>query len=311
MGLPKAASTFIQKQIFAHIDDYDVLSDPKKYKNLRSLTKKIFYSLSRNDQIDITLVNSFAEEMTRQIKRSKKTKFIFSCEAILNFYRFNGEQNILYLSKIINVLGKNNQIQIKPVIVIRKQKDLIHSVYAYSHDVFRTEFKNISEFIEKPFENKFKKFFEYLDYGKLFVFLENSLNLSPHVLFFEELSMYPKRFISEFEMILETVINKDILIIDKVNSISDGNAKKIYSPTYYFLLKIHNYFSKNDIYNMLISKRVRNILKSLLFLKRKNNITLNQSLINKINEIYTAKNQDLAISKPLRDKMYRLEYFKL
>ena len=309
MGLPKAASKYFQHEIFAKLNDYEVLSDPKRYRRLRILTEKIFYRPYESNDLNIDLIDSFINEVSHLIRRSKKRKFIFSCEAVLNFYRFNGEQNIRNLSKITNFLSFKNFIQIKTFMVIRKQTDLIHSIYAYSHDIFRNEFSNISNFIEKPFENRHRKLFEYLDYNKLYNHLENNLGTKTQILLFEELTKNPVSFIKEIENIMEVNINIEKIRFEKINSISDGKAKNVYSSFYYDLLNIHKLLQKNFVYNRIMSKRFRNLLKFLFRLSPKDKVILDPNSTNKIRQIYDIKNKDFSISQSLHYKMERFGYF--
>lgn len=306
MGYPKAGSTFLQKQIFEKLSNYEYLSDSLKYGQINKLKEGLFYT--NTNIADEKRIESFSNLLHKTIVESKRTKFIFSSEAILNFFRFNGELNLAKLSKVIKVLQQDKLIKIKLLSVIRRQDEMIHSVFSYSYDVFRRTYPNVNLFATSIEDSHFYQFINFLDYTKIQSFFNNKNNLNVHFLLFEILENNPQKFLNHVEEFFEHDINLKNLNTEPVNSNSVGDKKVLYSKKFYRLLRFHLYLKKYAVYRFLIPSKLRDLFKRNNLLNPKTFSQMNKENRRMVLEKYREANINLAKNNNFRGEMILYKY---
>lgn len=306
MGYPKAGSTFLQKKLFPQLSKYEYLSDPLKYKKINRLKKEIFYT--RDTVPNDEYIESFAYELNKTIVESIKTDFIFSAEAICNFYRFNGELNLINLSKVIKILQKNNSITIKLLSIIRRQDEMLHSVFSYSYDIFRNDYKDINYFITDLEESKFNQLVRYLDYSKIQQHFINENNIKVCFLLFEDLVNNPTKFLKDINYFIENGLDLKNINTEVVNSNSINDKKIINSQKFYLLLRLHLYLKKYSGYRFLMPPRLRNAFKKNNLLNPKTFSQMDKENVDLVLKKYREANISFANNNDCYDQMIQYKY---
>jgi len=203
IGYPKAASTFIQKNIFKNNNKIYFIND-YHWDELMKFSKLIFWSQNSEFERDFRLQSEFL------LNTSKDKINVISHEGYTNFSsnpNFDTNEIFIRLKKISDHL----KIKFKLFFVIRKQTEYIMSRYAQGHGITGfysvnpnfLRFRELKNFFHRDQKSKDEiKAFDTFNYFQTFLNLKNLFKEEPKVLIFEDLTNSPKQFIKNiFEYI--------------------------------------------------------------------------------------------------------------
>ena len=308
LGYPKAASTFLQKKVFSKLKGYEYLSDSKKYKDLYRLKRKVFYTKPSDTLVKNNYIQDFSSKLNKIINNSKEEKFIFSSEAILNFYRFNGELNLISLVEIIKNLQENTNIKIKLLSIVRRQDEMLHSIFTYSYDVFRGSYNDINSFINDFGSPNFNSLFKNLDYSKIDKYFMKNNSIKIDFLLLEHLKFNPKEFMRDINRLIENTSNIDDISIEIINSNSMMHKKVMNSKNFYLMSDLHHRLKKFQIYRILIPARLTNLIKTNNFLNPKVFSEIDEESVGLILREYKEGNMSLAKNNNFEDQIIKYKY---
>ncbi len=230
IGYQHCASTFLQKFIF-----------PNTNFNNNIIKKDLEISKSR-------LPDNFGKFFFYQNNKifsgfkNLKTPFIYTCEGFLQFiehdefYKKNKKkylgQRVIAISNLIKYLLSNKNDEI--LVIIRKQSDLIQSIYSRKYKFFKNENQIFYDFPFKQISNKrtnrnIKVFdlegYIYIDSLNYFLNLSIIANIIGkdriNILIYEELELNPKGFLKKLSKIFQV----DMRHLEKYST-SKVNEKK-------------------------------------------------------------------------------------
>lgn len=244
VGYPKAASTFLQKEIFSHHKDLmDYSAQNIKKPNFNEVWNVINH-VSKTDSLnfDINWCVSQISEFKKKIKYLSGKKPIISNEGLVMSGRADRK---LIVSRLKKLFG-----DAKVIIVIRKQKDLLNSTF-YQHmrkSKLYGCFESINAWLDDP-----------LRYAKHITSEYN--HPIRRIQFYQVLRTYENIFGKENVLILlyEELKEDKISFITKLSKFCGINVKESIR-----LLKDAKKVNKNSSRKELF---VYNILKKLPFLK--------------------------------------------
>ena len=136
-GYGKTGSTLLQEKIFSKIN-FICLSKPFKtsqYPEIKELQTKLFIPKYSFDQIYPLNFSRAIEQYSNYLKKilhgTKIENFILSDECIFDRINYFGYFNIYLLKEIIDILKKEFSLNLKFIVSIRRQHDLVPSLYAF------------------------------------------------------------------------------------------------------------------------------------------------------------------------------------
>ncbi len=197
IGYPKAASTFLQKNVFKNQEKIHFINE-HYWDEFLELSKFLFWS--ENDEFE----NNINKYLNLFDKLDSNKVNVISHEGYSNFSsnpNFRIDEIFLRLKKISEI----KKIRFKFILVIRRQGEYIKSRYAQGHGLtgFYSVNKNFLKFnkLKNYFYRKEKtkyeiNAFETFNYFKTYNDLKNILNSEPKILIYEDLSINPKYFIN-------------------------------------------------------------------------------------------------------------------
>lgn len=170
-GYGKTATTFLQKNVFSHLNDvlyFGKLQDGNMlFDELQRIYYTIFPSFSGMSINDIRARNSslliplFGDILLREMKQAKKNIILLSNEALIDYGNYNAELNQFLLLKLFRYLQDNYDelIEFKVMMTIRNQKESLKSFYAYDFTHLKGRFDSFEQFIKYGLENECKTIF--------------------------------------------------------------------------------------------------------------------------------------------------------
>ncbi len=188
IGLPKAASTTIQKHFFPDHPEIEFLGLPFKSAVFEEIRNRMVYM----DGLSYDIKKEY-EKFTTELNRipSEKKIFVWSDEA-LSWTR--GADRILMCDRVKDVVGAQ-----KIIMIIREQISSIYSHHAM--DAFKSyetlkEKGNINAWIEaaQPFKNR--GFHHLLYFSLIDLYVDKFGRENVGVFFFEDLQTNPRNFYS-------------------------------------------------------------------------------------------------------------------
>ena len=253
-GYGRCGTTFLQKKIFSR-SDYFNLGKPRKLDDeLIKLQYKVFvpkYSFDKIYPMNLSKsLRDYSAKLEFEIDKSGKKNFILSDENISDKVNYFGYFNFYLLDEIIKELSKNFELNLKFIVTIRSQWEIISSGWGADYRLrlnFNT-FQNYIRLLKSDFNlNEIYNYEIYLN--KLKKLFNSEILLLP----LEELQVNKKNYLKMIENFLETNIDFKDLDPINVNSFQNKGRKE------YNLLKpdirqkflnpissIHRFFIKNS-----------------------------------------------------------------
>jgi hypothetical protein len=148
IGYPKTATTTFQKYLFPNHNELRNISD-QELKNIDN----IFYSRENDLKRNISINKKYLKSIIEPDK-----KYIYSNESLLSFslfFRFNPKPYIWTLDPIsiarkLKYYFKDTEVfdDVKIIITIRKQEELLKSMYSQVYNLVYKHFKETNSFIK-------------------------------------------------------------------------------------------------------------------------------------------------------------------
>lgn len=304
-GYPKTGTTFLQEKVF---NNKNLVSLGRPHlentnsKEIISLQYKILQSkINFNSNLPINYsykIKEYVNELCQIINNSEIQNFILSDECIFDCENHFGYVNIYLLKEIIDLLSNYFQLNLKFILTIRNQRDLLASWYAYDNYRKKKNFNSLDDYIKNMTEDK--NLSEIYNFDIIYLKIKKIFKCEVLVLPLEELENFPNNYLSKIEKYLNIKVNNSILNKVNQNSKNIDNQKfyyirtldfrKIYLP---FLENLHQELKRNIFY--------KKYFKNLRFFKKiimpepikKQLIKLNNEQMNQIKECFKNSNQRL------------------
>jgi hypothetical protein len=321
IGYPKAASTFIQKNIFKNKDKVYFIND-YHWDEIMQFSKLIFWS--ENFEFE----KNFIHKSEFLLNTPKDMINVISHEGYTNFSSnpdFDTNEIYIRLKKISDHL----MIKFKFFFVIRKQTEYIMSRYAQGHGITGfysvnpkfLKFGELKSYFYRDKKTKDEiKAFDTFNYFQTFLNLKNLFEEEPKVFIFEDLTNSPKQFTKNiFEYIgLKYDSSAENLNLDVKNvgrKTHDGEyfrKKNIYHKPYEGILNIlTKVIPFKNFFLHLFSREIKDKIKILSYkfdriLHGHDRIVLSKNDKFKIKQYYNSSNKKLSkiIHRNLEDLGY-------
>lgn len=309
IGYPKTATSTLQEFVFPELENIQNLGS-----ELSSLIQDVYYAGENACKRKHDL---YKAQLDMIVSGSKYESFIYSNESLTShsmFFRFQPHPYIwtadpnLIARKISTVFAETEVFdEIHPIIVIRKQEELVRSMYAQVYNIVFKRFRatrTFERFLDYAFnlcEDRFivdALFFEDVvrTYDELF---------SPervHVLAYEELKDNPKAFADQ----LGSTLNSDKLRILKALKDNDMNRRSSSAGIYLTdersitelmgLLKLRLMRNKSlGIGNTWLVRK----LSGIYVPSRKMKIMMPDRYVERCKELFSESNKRLSLSREL------------
>ena len=266
-GYRKSATTYLQNIIFKKLDA-NILAKPISDKKIRStnyykLFKLEYFKYDDYDHIlrenNLFRIKNFEKELLEKIKNKKKLTII-SDEGLFGNSHFNGINNIYLISYLLKNLRKKYKFDIKVILSIRNQFDLIRSTYFYN-EYFHKNF-TLSNYYKYILHSKNKGEDLNYNFNTLINILENTISKKIFILPIENLENEPNKIIKKLCSFLN-VNYKSIKIKNyktNKNHINENNNlyynKIVVRDNWFEIIskKIFNYIKRNKIIHKFIAK---------------------------------------------------------
>ncbi len=236
IGYPKTGTTTIQDYLFNKHSEVMYLNN----EILKSdITKNILYSsenyVNRNKEL---LHKELSEVLS---KFDDKNTFVYSNESLLSvsmFFRLNRKPQVYTLDvnciarKLKTVFLESNLFsEVKIIVTIRNQQDLIKSMYAQVFNRFFKKFRetnSFSRFLNYSFDNSDSFIIDALYYNSVIKNYEELFEIdNVGVFVFEELKANPKTFIEKMSNFLKIDSEESYSLIRNKDS-NKKSGKKSY-----------------------------------------------------------------------------------
>ena len=338
-GFQKCATTYLQEKIFYKLKNFYCLSKPfsiyganldPKYdivennkeindekKLLISLQEKAFprkYSLEINKPLNTSFyIDQYKNILLRIIEKNKDKKFILSDETIFDKINYFGTQNIFHILDVTRFLQENLEIDIKFILTIRRQDQILPSIYSFDYLRQKEKYKSF-EYFAKVFVDKKQEYHEIFDYykfvGRLKKIFQNEILILP----LEKLEEDPKSYHEDLFNFCETPFDDNLIYQEKVKKNSD-DKKNFYLKRvrFYFLYsilsKIHKQLVDNRFY-MKLYGRLRPFLKRIKSFMKANptrKLKIDQDILLNIRESF--KDSNLKLAKDFKIDLKKYNYY--
>ena len=163
-GYGKTGTTFLQKEVFSKINFIDLVTPyshstkDELINNFNLIHRKIFqpkYSFNRLDYMNYSYsVRNYVNILKKIIDINSNSNFILSDERLFNFENYFGYFNIYILKEISDLLSNFYSINLKFIISIRNQQELLISSFAYDHYRKQQVYSSFNNFINKVLIDK-------------------------------------------------------------------------------------------------------------------------------------------------------------
>lgn len=184
-GYAKTATTFLQRKIFSQLKDVLYLGmfpDSSMLSNgLTTMFGTIFPRFTdigtneiraRNSSL---LIPTLGNLILREMDKHQKAFVLLSNERLFDYGHYNGELNQFLLSKLIRYLKDNcdEKLEIKVIVTIRNQKDILESYYAFFYSRLKNRFPSFQDFLRFGLENKHEIVFGSYHYDSILKDIED------------------------------------------------------------------------------------------------------------------------------------------
>ena len=258
-GYGKTATTFLQKNIFAHLDDVLFLGKHPDEKMLTEEIHALYYALFPSfvgaDKFSIhacnssLLIHKLGDILIREMKESTKKIIVLSNENLIDYGDYNGELNQFLLLKLYRYLQDHceEQIDFKVMMTLRNQKEHLKSCFAYDYTNLKNRFKTFESLILYGMKYPHKAIFGGYHYDIIFDDMQNIFG-SGNVRFFiyEKMKEDTRAYLDDILNFIGTRQDIDTLNYkQKVNVNSQKDVHNIREIKYSFvaslLMKIYMY----------------------------------------------------------------------
>ena len=321
IGYPKAASTFLQKNIFKNQKKINFINDNFNDEFIE-FTKFLFWS----DDEEFNLKIKSYVKFLNNINDDKIN--VISHEGYTNFSS-NPQFKIQLIFKRLKKISEICKIKYKFIFVIRKQTEYIKSRYAQGHGL--TGFYSVNKkylkfnelkkyFYKSDRSNNELEAFETFNYYKTYIDLKKIFNDDPKILVFEDLKSSPQKFVDELLGFMNlrdsfSLNNLDFSIKNPGRKTTTGEyfrKRNIYHKPYLGVLNvIAKYIPLKKYIFKLFSRNLKEKIKILSYkfdriIKGHDRIVFNKNDEIEIKKYYSEGNQNL--SKILKKDLEKLGY---
>ena len=294
-GYQRCATTYLQEAIFINLRDFECLGKPthlfgagnrnyyyekrKEFKRDQSIVKlnelqeKAFKRkylinpvLPRNNFFHVEI---YMKKLLEIIKSSEKENFILSDETFFDRLNYFGEENLFFFGEIKKFLEQNLDIEVKIILTIRNQVEILSSIFAFDNFRQKQNFHNFQNFLDN-FLNKEKEFYSIFCFDYQYNRLSRMFNSEILVLPLEQLKNDKSTYLKRLGEFLETDITdssnesncKKLNFSNKEQTIYSIKSNK-YQEFYAFMEKVHNLLS-SPIYKKVFEylRPLKNYFKS-------------------------------------------------
>lgn len=311
-GYPKSGTTFLQEEVFSKIYFMN-LAKPFNNEDLKTSHYEIFkpkYAENINLSSDKRrrAFELYIKHICDLIDNSEVDEFILSDEIIYDEINYNTENNFKYLKNVLNILKEKYLINLKFIVSIRNQSELLPSFFAYDYHRQKVLFSTLDEFVYNIIKDK--KLTNYFYYSELVEKIKTIFNCEILILPIEQLSIEPNKYYNNLTSFLG--ISEKINFINNYvnqNHVTDEGKKKwkIYTRSSYFfypLAFIHKILKKVSMYEKLSRNFAVFLKKNLVRRKFAGYIETNDNLEKLVKNHFQNSNKNL-------EKMYNLDLKKL
>ena len=306
IGYPKAASTFLQKNIFIQ-KEFNFINSYEE--NFSKLGKFIF--LTNEEEFK----KNYKKYCLFFSKIDDNKINIMSSEAFTNFSSTR-DFDLEKIYRRLHIIATSEKINFKFIIIIRNQIDYILSRYAQGHG--ENSFMSVGEKYKKFFEVKSffyndansameKKLFDSFNYFEVISMIKKYFKDDIKIFLFEDLSKNPKYFVTEIFNYLGFDNKK---LIKEIDFNKKNPGKKTDSNEYFrnrhpnnipiegILNKIAKLLPLKSFFFGLFSRNLKNKIKIISYkldalLLGHDRIYFNKEDIKKIKEYYNQGNKEL------------------
>ena len=232
---PKTGTTYIQETVLSKVKEIEKLIEFNEQRTSQGPYFEYFKSNFYKNNINGNYYNfykkrqNFYDYVFEKIKISKNSKFIISDAGLLDPFGSPGTSNIYLLKDVLKKINNVEKIEVKFLVTIRSQSELIASYYAYRSHYFHDKnnlsllLKN-SDFMENfKFSNLLTHLNEEFENPKILVL--------PLELLKENSSEYFKNIEDFFQIRLSNEIHKNTKVVNANSKIID-DKKYFYINSY-------------------------------------------------------------------------------
>ena len=333
-GYQRCATTFLQQNIFSKLKDFKCLSKPREF--FSGVKKVNYYDKNSNhldSQIDklytlqelafvrrygvksTTLRNNsshikkYKELLLNILTTSHYNKFILSDETLFDRLNYFGDENILDWKNIAEYLKNNLEIEVKIILTVRKQSNLLASIYAFDNHRQEKKFDNFNKFVDN-FTSEKNKNSEIFNFNYRYRTLKDLFKCEIIVLLLEELEQDKNSYKNRLSKFLNTNFDESLNWENsKIKTLSTDSKKNnflIYANKYQliydFFSQVHKFLLLNKFYkNNLIkyAKSANIFLRKFMKITTKKGFSVSEENTKKIKLFYTSSNKELEKSTGL------------
>ena len=330
-GYGKTATTFLQSNVFPHLNDVLYFG---KYEDLTMLSdelKNMYHSVflsvvdrsindmcARNSSLLIPLLGDI---LIGEMKQAKKNIVLLSHECLFDYVHHHAELNQLLLLKLFKYLQDNydEKMEFKVMMTIRNQKEALKSLYAFDFTRLKNRFDSFEKFIKYGLKNKHQTIFGGYHYDLVledlkYIYGSNNVQFFVYEKMKEDIKAY---LYDIFDFIGTNQRIDDLNYTQKVNTNSNEGAHRIRELKSGFFI---SFFAKIYRYNkptLQPLERIRMIqnLKNILDSYARNNMKVidrgslgdfPQELVADIDNMY--KNSNDRLSQMLNTDLEKYGY---
>lgn len=330
-GYGKTATTFLQKNLFSHLNDVLYLGKLQDGKMLSDELQRIYYTIfpsfagmaindirARNSSLLIPL---FGDILLSEMKQAKKDIILLSNECLIDYGNYNAELNQFLLLKLFRYLQDNydEKIEFKVMMTIRNQKESLKSFYAYDFTHQKDRFDSFEKFIKYGLENEYKTIFGGYRYDLVLEDMQNIYG-SNNVRFFvyEKMEEDIKAYLRDILDFIGTNQRVDCLnYTQKVNVNSNEGVHRIREVKHSFIaslfMKMYQYSKSilQPLKTVNLFQNLKNIIQSycnnsVKVVDRGSLREFPQELITDIDNMY--KNSNSRLSQMLNTELEKYGY---
>ena len=251
-GYPKSGTTFLQEEVFSKIYFMN-LAKPFNNEDLKTSHYEIFkpkYAENINLSSDKRrrAFELYIKHICDLIDNSEVDEFILSDEIIYDEINYNTENNFKYLKNVLNILKEKYLINLKFIVSIRNQSELLPSFFAYDYHRQKVLFSTLDEFVYNIIKDK--KLTNYFYYSELVEKIKTIFNCEILILPIEQLSIEPNKYYNNLTSFLG--ISEKINFINNYvnqNHVTDEGKKKMEN-----LYKVFLFFLSIGVYSQNIKE---------------------------------------------------------
>jgi len=303
IGYPKTATTTLQKYLFPYHSELEYLREDGK--NLSFFRDMVF---SRENYVKKN-IDFYRQELLKFMKIDKN-KYIYSEESLTSFgmyFRFEPSPYIWTvelnsIARKLKTIFKNISIfkQVKIIVTIRKQDDMIKSMYAQVFNMVFKRFRltnNFEKFMKYSFKNKDQFILDALDYNSVIGTYEELFGKENIcVLVFEELKRDKNSFIKKLCDFLQIDADEALKLLQDKHTNKRSSKTGIYQSDERRITELLGYY-KNRLGTGSLGlgdSFIFKLLDKIYIPGKKLKIEINSEYDKKLNELFKNGNRKLS-----------------